>query len=76
MVQVATLFWLQPLSVLVIVVETAQACTSDFQKFVDLEQNQTVSSYVFEPVRNHVKQLHVNKSHRGFSKGTVLCGGY
>ena len=27
-------------------------------------------------VRNHVKLLHVYKSCRGFSKGTVLCGGY
>ena len=27
-------------------------------------------------VRNHVKLLHVYKSRRGFSKGTVLCGGY
>ena len=27
-------------------------------------------------VRNHVKLLHVYKSGRGFSKGTVLCGGY
>ena len=27
-------------------------------------------------VRNHVKLLHVCKSRRGFSKGTVLCGGY
>ena len=29
-----------------------------------------------EFVRNHVKLLHVYKSCRGFSKGTVLCGGY
>ena len=27
-------------------------------------------------VPNHVKLLHVYKSRRGFSKGTVLCGGY
>ena len=27
-------------------------------------------------VRNHVKLLHVYKLRRGFSKGTVLCGGY
>ena len=27
-------------------------------------------------VRNHIKLLHVYKSRRGFSKGTVLCGGY
>ena len=27
-------------------------------------------------VRNHVKLLHVYKSRRGFSKGTVLYGGY
>ena len=27
-------------------------------------------------VRNHVKLLHVYKSRRGFSKDTVLCGGY
>ena len=27
-------------------------------------------------VRNHVKLLHVYKSRRGFSKGTLLCGGY
>ena len=27
-------------------------------------------------VHNHVKLLHVYKSRRGFSKGTVLCGGY
>ena len=29
-----------------------------------------------QAVRNHVKLLHVYKSRRGFSKGTVLCGGY
>ena len=27
-------------------------------------------------VRNHVKLIHVVTSRRGFSKGTVLCGGY
>ena len=27
-------------------------------------------------VRNHVKLIHVVTSPRGFSKGTVLCGGY
>ena len=27
-------------------------------------------------VRNHVKLMRVINSHRGFSKGTVLCGGY
>ena len=27
-------------------------------------------------VRNHVKLIHVVNSRRGFSKGTVLCGGY
>ena len=27
-------------------------------------------------VRNHIKLLHVYKSRRGFSKGTVLCSGY
>ena len=32
--------------------------------------------YEFSLVRNHVKLLHVYKSRRGFSKGTVLCGGY
>ena len=31
---------------------------------------------VFGLVRNHVKLLHVYKSRRGFSKGTVLCSGY
>ena len=31
---------------------------------------------IFEFVRNHIKLLHVSKSRRGFSKGTVLCGGY
>ena len=29
----------------------------------------------FQLVGNHVKLLHVYKSRRGFSKGTVLCGG-
>ena len=27
-------------------------------------------------VRNHFKLIHVVTSCRGFSKGTVLCGGY
>ena len=27
-------------------------------------------------VRNHVKLIHVDTSRRGFTKGTVLCGGY
>ena len=27
-------------------------------------------------VRNHVKLMRVINSRRGFSKGTVLCGGY
>ena len=27
-------------------------------------------------VRNHVKLFHVYISNSGFSKGTVLCGGY
>ena len=27
-------------------------------------------------VRNHVKLMHVINSRRGFSMGTVLCGGY
>jgi hypothetical protein len=27
-------------------------------------------------VRNHVKLLRIINSRRGFSKGTVLCGGY
>ena len=27
-------------------------------------------------VRNHVKLMQVINSRRGFSKGTVLCGGY
>ena len=30
----------------------------------------------YESVRNHVKLIHVVNSRRGFSKGTVLCGGY
>ena len=30
----------------------------------------------YESVRNHVKLIHVVNSLRGFSKGTVLCGGY
>ena len=35
----------------------------------------TVCNYFGSFVRNHVKLLHVYKSRRGFSKGTVLCGG-
>ena len=31
---------------------------------------------ILKSVRNHVKLLHLYKSRRGFSKGTVLCGGY
>ena len=27
-------------------------------------------------VRNHVKLIHIVTSRRGFSMGTVLCGGY
>ena len=32
--------------------------------------------YKGSDLRNHVKLIHVVTSHRGFSKGTVLCGGY
>ena len=31
---------------------------------------------LFTAVSNHVKLIHVVNSRRGFSKGTVLCGGY
>ena len=34
------------------------------------------ATYIELLVRNHAKLLHVYKSRRGFSKGTVLCGGY
>ena len=34
------------------------------------------SNQTFLIVRNHVKLMRVINSHRGFSKGTVLCGGY
>ena len=30
----------------------------------------------YQKVRNHVKLMRVINSRRGFSKGTVLCGGY
>ena len=38
----------------------------------------TVKNFVtmYTAVRNHVKLIHVVTSRRGFSKGTVLCGGY
>ena len=32
--------------------------------------------FVYLLVRNHVKLMRVINSRRGFSKGTVLCGGY
>ena len=40
------------------------------------EESQNLTDNSAELVRNHVKLLHVYKSRRGFSKGTVLCGGY
>ena len=41
---------------------------------ISTKSNKTNKSLI--PVRNHIKLLHVYKSRRGFSKGTVLCGGY
>ena len=43
--------------------------------------NKRVSLFIREMrvrhnVRNHVKLMRVINSCRGFSKGTVLCGGY
>ena len=35
-----------------------------------------VTNNSLNAVRNHVKLIHVVTSRRGFSKGTVLCGGY
>ena len=45
-------------------------------KSTSSEESQNLTDNSAELVRNHVKLLHVYKSRRGFSKGTVLCGGY
>ena len=39
-------------------------------------ENSTTHIAIMGTVRNHVKLIHVVNSRRGFSKGTVLCGGY
>ena len=51
-----------------------RACHHSVKK-ICLDAVKEDNNYV-KIVRNHVKLLHVYKSRRGFSKGTVLCGGY
>ena len=44
---------------------------------LNLEIEMFLDSFTFHvSVRNHVKLMRVVNSRRGFSKGTVLCGGY
>ena len=46
------------------------------QLFFKLHSDREVPESELWPVRNHVKLMHVINSRRGFSKATVLCGGY
>ena len=48
----------------------------DVRRLEDGNLSRNCPGYGDGPVRNHVKLIHVVTSHRGFSKGTVLCGGY
>ena len=43
---------------------------------LDTDSQMPYANKPFAAVRNHVKLIHVVTSRRGFSKGTVLCGGY
>ena len=45
-------------------------------KTPDRVEDKVIVYKAFGAVRNHIKLIHVVTSRRGFSKGTVLCGGY